>query len=167
MAIPAWIPEMQALATPIIAIAAAVIAGQQMCIARSKLQHDLYDRRYAIFNATRDLLGALAGLDRPQLDTLRAFEIGTGDARFILNDNVAEYLETIKKHANTLISTKIMLEDHPPPLDHQRLPMLKSIEDHHGWLSKQMPTVISKFRPFLELERQSSICSRLLGSKKA
>ena len=166
MTIPTWIQEVQALATPLIAIGAAVIAGQQMCIARSKLQHDLYDRRYAIFNATRDLLDALASLDRPKWETVRAFEIGTGDARFILNDHLADYLEEMKKHAYMLMSTKIMLDDHPPPLDHQRLPIVKTIQEHHEWLSKQMPTVISKFRPFLELERHSSICSRLLGSRQ-
>ncbi len=53
--LPAWVQVLllvlQALAVPVIAAAGVWIARQQMHIARVKLQHDLYDRRYAVFQA--------------------------------------------------------------------------------------------------------------------
>jgi hypothetical protein len=49
----------QALALPIIPLLGAWIALQQMLIARIKLQHDLYDRRYAVFDGAREFLSQI------------------------------------------------------------------------------------------------------------
>jgi hypothetical protein len=54
---PFWVQVLQALAVPVIAAAGAWVALQQMHIARVKLQHDLYDRRYAVFEAVRRFFG--------------------------------------------------------------------------------------------------------------
>jgi hypothetical protein len=54
--LPLWVQVLQALAVPVIAAVGAWVALQQMHIARTKLQHDLYDRRYAVFQAVRRFL---------------------------------------------------------------------------------------------------------------
>jgi len=54
--LPLWVKALQALAVPVIAAVGASVAVQQMVIARVKLQHDLYDRRYAVFDAVRAFL---------------------------------------------------------------------------------------------------------------
>jgi hypothetical protein len=54
--LPPWVQILQALATPVIAIVGAWVALEQMKIARVKLRHDLYDRRYAVFQSARSLL---------------------------------------------------------------------------------------------------------------
>ncbi len=51
--LPLWVQVLQALAVPVIAAVSAWVAWQQMHIARTKLQHDRYDRRYAVFQAVR------------------------------------------------------------------------------------------------------------------
>lgn len=53
---PFWVQVLQALAVPVIAAVGAWVALQQMHIARVKLQHDLYERRYAVFEAVRRFL---------------------------------------------------------------------------------------------------------------
>ena len=47
--LPLWVQVLQALLVPVIAAVGAWVALQQMYLARVKLQHDLYDRRYAVF----------------------------------------------------------------------------------------------------------------------
>lgn len=54
--LPVWVQVLQALAVPVIAGVGAWIALQQMYLARVKLQHDLFDRRYAVFQAVRRFL---------------------------------------------------------------------------------------------------------------
>jgi hypothetical protein len=58
------------------------IAKEQADIAREKLRHDLYERRYRVFDATRKLLCEIAVHRIASDDELRSFVIGTGDAAF-------------------------------------------------------------------------------------
>jgi hypothetical protein len=51
--LPSWVQILQALAIPLIAAVGTWVAIQQMRIARIKLHHDLYHRRYAVFQAVR------------------------------------------------------------------------------------------------------------------
>ena len=54
--IPWWLQYLQTFALIAIPAVGACLAWQQVQIARVKLQHDLYDRRYRVFEATRKLL---------------------------------------------------------------------------------------------------------------
>ena len=72
-----WVQTLQALAVPMIAAVGAWIAIQQMRIARIKLQHDLYDRRYAVFQAVRRFLDEAVANSLVSSDTLRTFVVGT------------------------------------------------------------------------------------------
>jgi hypothetical protein len=54
--IPWWLQDLQTFALIAIPAVGACLAWQQVQIARVKLQHDLYDRRYRVFEATRKLL---------------------------------------------------------------------------------------------------------------
>jgi hypothetical protein len=55
--LPLWVQLLQALAVPVIAGVGAWVALQQMYLARVKLQHDLFDRRYAVFQAVVSFMG--------------------------------------------------------------------------------------------------------------
>ena len=77
---------LQALAVPVIAAAGVWIARQQMHIARVKLQHDLYDRRYAILQAVHSMLSEVITSRIASVETYQAFVIGTSNARFLLGD---------------------------------------------------------------------------------
>jgi len=81
---PLWVQVLQALAVPVIAAVGAWIALQQMYIARVKLQHDLYDRRYAVFEAVRRFLDEAVSQKIVSPETLHSFALRTGDALFLL-----------------------------------------------------------------------------------
>jgi hypothetical protein len=70
-----------------------------MHIARVKVQHDLYDRHYAVFQAVRRFLGEAILTKIVSTDTFRSFALGTADARFLFNDQLAAYLEEMRDRA--------------------------------------------------------------------
>ena len=59
--IPLWLQILQAFSVLCISGVGAWLAWQQVQIARVKLQHDLYDRRYRVFDATLKFLVEVTG----------------------------------------------------------------------------------------------------------
>jgi len=50
---PERVQVVQALLVPTVAVVGAYIALQQVTIARAKLRHDLFDRRFKVFETAR------------------------------------------------------------------------------------------------------------------
>lgn len=102
--LPAWVPYFQALAVPVIgsivAGVGACIAHQQMKIAREKLDHDkfekLYDRRVAVYEATRAILASVYEKGGVTEDAIKAYGLKSLDAKFLFDENVYKYLREIR-----------------------------------------------------------------------
>src|SRR5690242_19326944 len=88
---------------PVLAAAGVYIAWQQKRMADIRLRHDLYDRKYRVYEAAKALLvnfqdnGALSQAD--YFNYLR----GVADAIFLCNEDVEGYLKTIRDKATLLI----------------------------------------------------------------
>ena len=100
--LPLWVQYGQALGPPLLAAViggvGAWIALQQMHLTRVKLQHDTYNRKYAVFEAVRWLLTVVAGLKRaPYLEDMRAFINVIGAASFLFDDKLVAYLKEIER----------------------------------------------------------------------
>ncbi|MGH7110524.1 MAG: hypothetical protein ACREFK_08850 [Stellaceae bacterium] len=104
--LPPWVSYVQALAVPIflavIALLGTEIAACQMWIAREKLRLDafdrVYDRRVAIYEATRKFLGDVfsdTGMSEEKIHTYGFFTL---DAEFLFDDNMYNYLGEILSH---------------------------------------------------------------------
>jgi hypothetical protein len=146
------------VATIIAAFAAvrvtAYFAKEQADIAREKLCHDLYERRYRVFDATRKLLCEVAVHRRASDDDLRAFIIGTGDAVFLFNDDLSGHLVEIRDHAQKLQSLVDLLNNLTVlPVGDQRTQAVKESSQLSEWLVDQLQGgLVDKFKPFLKLE---------------
>ena len=87
------IDRMAALMTPLIAVFGVYIAFQQWHTARSKLKLDLFERRYAVYQAAVDVMSktdALGVLSKEEVDR---FQVAIRGARFIFDDSVGAYLD--------------------------------------------------------------------------
>ncbi len=104
---------LQALAVPVIAAVGAWVALQQMHIAHTKLQHDLYDRRYAVFRAVRRFLDEASTKKFVSDDTLRAFVLGTADAAFLFDNRLADDLMQMSERARSAQSICMTMEHLP------------------------------------------------------
>ena len=97
----------------VVAGVGAWLAWQQVRIARVRLQHDLYDRRFSVFQAARKFLAEVMTHGYPSDDQIRNYVVGTADAIFSLNDDVAQYLEEIRTKSIYLQEYKKMLKSLP------------------------------------------------------
>jgi hypothetical protein len=151
--LPLWVQVLQALAVPVIAGVGAWVALQQMQIARTKLQHDLYDRRYAVFQAVRRFLDEASVRKIVSGETFRAFALGTADAAFLFDDSLAAYLKEMRERAAKAQSIFSVMEDMPAGDEKARAS--KAAGEQFIWLMQQIDGLADKFRPFLTLDRRS------------
>ena len=56
---PHWTQYLSALLTPTVAVFGSFIAYLQWVLARNKLKFDLFDRRYRVYEAARELLASI------------------------------------------------------------------------------------------------------------
>ena len=85
----------QVIVTPDLRGGGRRVGQQQVQIARVKLQHELYDRRFAVFDAARKLLLEVITNGDASPSALNAYTIGTTDAIFLLDEKITEYLGEI------------------------------------------------------------------------
>lgn len=151
--LPLWVQVLQALAVPVIAGVGTWIALQQMHIGRTKLQHDLFDRRYAVFQAVRRFLDEASVRKIVSPETLHAFVLGTADAAFLFDDRLAAHLKEMREHATKAQSIFTVMEDMPAGDEKARAS--KAAGEHFNWLMHQIDGLAERFRPFLTLDRRN------------
>jgi hypothetical protein len=132
-----------------------------MYLARVKLQHDLYDRRYAVFQAVRRFLDEAVSERIVSGETFRAFALGTADAAFLFNDQLAGYLKEMRDHAAAAQSTYTVIEAVPDMPHDQRAAASKAAGEHFSWVINQIDGLSERFRPFLTLDKRSRAPLRL------
>jgi hypothetical protein len=146
------------IATIIAAIAAVFVTGyfakRQADIAREKLRHDLFEKRYRVFDAARKLLCEVAVHRSVSDDDLRAFVVSIGDAMFLFNDDLSSYLVEIRDRAQKLRSVEHVLDkENLLPVGPQRATAVAESSQLFNWLVDQLKEgLVEKFKPFLKLE---------------
>jgi hypothetical protein len=167
---PGWLLCLQAVAVIVIPVIGAWLAWQQVQIARVKLQHDLYDRRYRVFDAARRLLAEIGVHRSPSEEAVRAFVLGTSDAPFLFDDDLTSYLKDIQRRALEMKSQYQMLhatDSNSMPIiqvGEQRANASNAANEHWLWLVEQLDGTVDKFKPFLKLDKAASTWwFRLIG----
>jgi hypothetical protein len=153
--LPLWVQYVQALGAPLLAVVVACVgaglAWQQVRIARIRLQHDLYDRRFAVFQAARSFLAEVMTHGYPSDDQIRVYVVGTADAIFLLNEDIATYLAEIRRKSIYLQEYHETLKS--LPVGDERTAIVKQNSVIFAWLMEQLPAgLVKKFKPFLTLE---------------
>jgi hypothetical protein len=153
--LPLWVQYLQALGAPLLAVViaavGALLAWQQVKLARVRLQHDLYDRRFAVFEAARKLLADVLAQSNATDEQIRSYVIGTAEARFLVNDDISKYLNEIRTRASRLRAINATMS--PLPVGDQRTALAQEEERIFAWMMEQVDVLVDKFRPFLTLER--------------
>ena len=146
---PIWITVFSALLTPTIAIVGAYIAWQQWRTNRSKLKLDMFERRYAYYDAATKLLGRIMGSGKASDDATYEFLVATKGAQFIVGQEIARYFEEElwKKaaHLHALDSEfqSVQGEDRKGNLEKQR--------EIKNWFQDQYRVLDAKFEPLMKL----------------
>ena len=95
--LPWWMQWAQATALIIISCLGSWIAFKQARIAAAKLNLDLYDKRFKVFEAGRHFLGQFLVHGTIRLQEITELSVGSADAVFLFGDEVVEYLDGLRK----------------------------------------------------------------------
>jgi hypothetical protein len=150
-ALPLWLQYGQAIALVAIPMVGAWIAWQQMQISRAKLKGDLYDRRYKIYEATRDILSHTLVHAAMSNDSFREFSLRTEEATFLFRGDVVEFLKSIRTNASSLLVFGDTLrqgglnEDQRRDYAHRKAKALEK-------LNEEIERMQAVFRPYLRLD---------------
>jgi hypothetical protein len=139
----------------------AATARQQADIAAMRLQYDLFERRFRVYNEAKTLLIYLQRENILSEDVLNSYMRGTADSLFLLDETVIKYLEELRDQAIRLRGIQQRLRE---PLPEETT--IKNIEiqkrNREGdinqepqllnWFHGQFPVLVDKFKPFLALQ---------------
>ena len=77
---PHWTTYLTALLTPTVAVIGSLVAYRQWVLARNKLKLDLFERRFAVYEAARNLLASIMTSGKAKDAEIFKFMVATRDA---------------------------------------------------------------------------------------
>jgi hypothetical protein len=147
---PHWTQILSALLMPTIAVFGTLLAHKQWRTSHKKLKMDLFEKRYSIYKATNDFILSTMSSGQVNDEHLFKFRSATKEAKWILNSDIATYLdEQIWSEAIDLQTLKAELEGEPVGLERtENVRNQRKIKDN---LLSQIKILDKKFSPFLTL----------------
>ena len=140
-----WFPQ---LLLAIIAGCGVWIAAQQMLIARQKLNHDLFERRFAVYAATQNYFVACLNREGGTHEDMSAFYESTKAAPFLFNKDINEFLSEVMKRS---IEMQVFGEykDRPTVPDYQNF--LDTYRKAQLWIGREYERLTPRFQQSLNL----------------
>jgi hypothetical protein len=148
--LPWWMQWAQATALIVISCLGSWIAFKQARIAAAKLNLDLYDKRFKVFEAGRHFLGQFLVHGTIRLQEITELSVGTADAVFLFGDEVVEYLDGLRKTGVSLNGKNTRLRNMGDN-DPERNAVVDQIAALETQLSVEVPRITSLFKPYLKL----------------
>jgi len=130
------------------------IANFQAKLASIRLQHELFERRYAIFLSARDFLLQVFKGNFTQQD-MGHFLIGTAPAEFLLNRSIVDYFQKIHSNASELQASKLIAARAVSPDESQR--QARRETEMMQWFRDQLSELNKHFRPFLTIPSSPTV----------
>lgn len=148
--LPWWMQWAQAIALIVISCLGSWIAFKQVKIAAAKLNLDLYDRRFKVYEAARAFLSHFMVNAAYTSKEFMDYKFGVSDAVFLFNKDVNDYLEGLGKKASDLGIKKATLISAPSNLPGAQL-IIDAIAELELNLAEEYPRMIAAFKPYLKL----------------
>lgn len=116
---------------------ASYIACQQYLTSKAKLQLDLFEKRYKVYDATRTFLGIILTHHKYTEEDFQIFSLATCDCEILFGDETSAYLKEIKNKAiNMTMAKEEMLASTLGTA--QRTLFSKEEQNNRYWLDKQI-----------------------------
>lgn len=140
--------------TVVLALIGAVFTGaalwvgyQQMQIARVKLHHDLYDRRYRVYDATRQFLGDIHTEGVTSTEKLMKYAVDIADAVFLFNDDVVQFLRKVGLRGAKV--DVLMIAAEQPTRKFKLEDFERIVNERYPELVGMLDELVPHFQPFL------------------
>lgn len=147
---PHWTTYLSALLTPTVAVLGSLIAYRQWRLAQNKLKLDLFDRRFSVYEAARNLLASIMTSGKAKDEEIFKFMVATREAKWVLNAQVAEYLD--KQLYHKAIDLQILSSElEGVPVGEERTTNVRKQSEIKKWFLAQYDVLDEHFAPFLQL----------------
>lgn len=146
--LPWWMQWGQVIGVAAISGLGAWIAYKQARIATAKLNLDLYDRRFKVFEAARAFLNGFLIQGKFTQEELTKFTTGTSEAIFLFDEKVPRYLDDLRRKAFTHRKMERQSQRAPDDKLGELVDRLAATEDE---MSEEIPRMIEVFKPYLKL----------------
>jgi hypothetical protein len=132
-----------------IARVSADLASQQLETAQNKLRFDLFDRRFAAFEAAMKLVSiAVRKGDVPD-EARHEFLVATKGVEFLFDRELQDYCDTLAKEA---LSVRVGQQEMDSlPVGNQRAASAVALGDRLKWFNDQVDEIPKRFGPFLRI----------------
>ena len=137
------------LLTFVVACGLWYIAYHQYRLGRAKFKLDLFEKRFAVFEATRKLLRAMVSEGPGELEKVYEFRVGTADATFLFCSDISDYLNEVDKRAVDF--WQVVKRMKSPSNDSHLDSLIQKEADATKWFSDQPVQLNGKFAPYLDL----------------
>ena len=140
----------QPAATFFVGVVLAVIAFLQFKVAHDKLRLELFDKRYKVYDATKQFLGGIMSSATFSDAQLFTFYAGTSDAEFLFDTDVGEYLLQIRKRA---LDMRLQAKLYQRAEGDERTRMINAESEHLLWLTDQLTGMSKVYAPYLSYSK--------------
>ena len=108
-------------------------------------------RRFSVYEASRNLLASIMTSGKAKDDEVFKFLVSTSEAKWLLNAEVATYLEKELYHKAIDLQT-LQAELEGVPVGEERSTNVMKQSKIKKWFMEQHEVLDEKFSPFLELQ---------------
>jgi uncharacterized ubiquitin-like protein YukD len=130
----------------------AATARQQAELAAVRLQHDLFDRRFVIYEAAQKLALEVFETANVSREGLSAFIRSTEKSVFLLDKELTDYLIEMRKRAVNLQIATRKLANQMLPEGTERSDLAEERSNLSNWFVDQFDVLIEKFKPVLTFD---------------
>ena len=148
---PHWTSYISALLTPIVACLGIYIAFRQWKTAQNKQKHDLFDRRFTVYDEARKFIASIMTSGRVNDEELYKFLYGTREAKWLFDLCVEDYLDK-ELHHKALYLQALASDLEDMSVGSVRNSNVQKQLETKQWFLKQYDVLDTKFSPFLSLK---------------
>ena len=127
------------------------IAWQQWRTNRNRLKLDLFEKRYAYYEAARELIGKILTSGRANDDVTLKFLMSTKGARFTVGKDIARYLDE-ELYSKAIDLQTLETELQGVGAGAERTDNVHRQRDIKTWFNEQNDVLDRKFAPLLQLK---------------
>lgn len=118
------------------------IAIQQYITAKKKLKLDLFDKRFLIFQNTKNYIGEVVSHVTATDEKQREFLVGTRGSQFVFGQEVKDYIDEVWSKSVDLKGWSLdqTTSEHP-----------QNRAAHLNWFNDQLQKIDGKFKKYMQL----------------
>jgi hypothetical protein len=148
--LPLWVQSIQAILLVLISCLGAWIAYKQVKIATAKLNLDLYDKRFEVFEGARSLLLTILQDANVSTGDVITFNTNITEAVFLFEADVRKYLDGLRERALALHTKNEQLRAMREE-DKRRDALIDGIAALETEFASEYERLEAAFRPYLKL----------------